>query len=721
MPHDNAQSVDSRGAYVTHIQGNQYNSFHMNNSENGNANHSPALRMINLIVSRKAFEALRRASVVDAQYNSRHRSCPPCDPDTRTDILNNIFEWLHGDNDRSICWLYGIAGSGKSAIAQTVSEHIAEKKLAASLFFNQMERDLCVKEYIIATIAYQLAISIPALKCHICDVITRDEAILRAVFADQLSKLIIEPLKSLSETCPSMVIVIDGLDECKDYGEVAQLMTQLSDPSDPHLHFQFLVTSRPEPFLRAVFEHPTMHPITTQFNLQDFGPDSDIRSFLERRLEEITRVRFEVMSEVSLPWPSSDNLDALVKKSAGLFIYASTLIMFISNQNNLPHKQLETALMHDASPISQGHSDLDRLYTQILSASSNVNHLLLVIGAIILVRMPLSPRALSYLLEIELGNVQLVLEKLHSVLSIPENPDTGVVAPFHLSLHDFLVSPDRAGRYFIDPHSRHTQLAKLCLKRISALPKFTFPPIRHPAGCWDDVVQCLQQADTANRMTIQYACHYWSSHVSESPRKGLTNDLKDFCRHRVFPWRMCMEIEARERNIIQIPENREMLLHDLHVRGRAVRRAAKMRAFKVLLCIAAALLPLSVWILAVSAPIVFHDTHPEAQVSQWLSPLLLLYAYLVARKGFSTWVVTAGLLTLDVLTALELVGQLSNAQYAAVIAMMTLIHIFIIIFWFAVPLVMALVCVHERGAITYVLEVELLIAVCPLFSPTVLR
>jgi hypothetical protein len=46
---------------------------------------------------------------------------------------------------------------------------------------------------------------------------------------------------------------------------------------------------------------------------------------------------------------------------------------------------------------------------------------------------------------------------------------------------------------------------------------------------------------------------------------------------------------------------------------------------------------------------------------------------------------------------------------------MMLIHIFIINFWFSVPLVMALVCVHERGAITYVLEAELLIAVCPLF------
>ena len=676
---------------------------------------------------------------MDAQYNSRHRSCPPCDPDTRTDILNKMFEWLYGDDDRSICWLYGIAGSGKSAIAQTISERIAEKKLAASLFFNQLERDLCVKEYIIATIAYQLAISIPALKRPICDVIMRDETVLQAVFADQLLKLIIEPLKSLPETYPSMVIIIDGLDECKNYSEVAQLMMQLSHPSNPHLHFQFLVTSRPEPFIRAIFEHPGINSMTTQFNLQDFRPDSDIRSFLERRLRDIPRVRFVVMSEVSLPWPSNHDLDTLVKKSAGLFIYASTIIMFISDQNNLPHKQLEAVLTHDASSISHVHSDLDRLYAQILSASSNVNHLLLVIGAIILVRMPLSPRALSYLLEIEFAHVQLVLEKLHSVLSIPENPDTGVVAPFHLSLHDFLVSRDRAGSYFIDPHLKHTQLARLCLKRISTLPKFTFPTVRHPAGCWDDVIQCLQQADTANRMTTQYACHYWPSHISESPRKELTNDLKDFCRHRVFPWRMCIEIEAQERNTIQIPEKQEMLLRSLRGRGRGrgrgrvVQGAVKMKTTKWFMWSTAMMVLLIVWILALLILTIFRDTctAPRQILAQIALCLLGLVFLRFGPPEAASWkVMTTVVLIMSVSITAEVFGLFRNAPpqlartAACIVGVMTML-----LTAPAVPIkVMAemaltssVECPHQQGVITCVMEAALLIAVGLLFYPTVLR
>jgi hypothetical protein len=81
-------------------------------------------------------------------------------------------------DSHSICWLYGIAGSGKSAIAQSISERIAKNELAASFFFNRRERERSGKEYIITTIAYQLAISVPPLKSVICDVIAKDETYL---------------------------------------------------------------------------------------------------------------------------------------------------------------------------------------------------------------------------------------------------------------------------------------------------------------------------------------------------------------------------------------------------------------------------------------------------------------------------------------------------------------------------------------------------------------
>jgi hypothetical protein len=82
--------------------------------ENGN---SPSLnRKGKTDLGTEAFEALRRVSSTDALYNSRYRSCPPCDPDTRTDILSKIFDQAHDVEAHRICWLYGIAGSDKSSL-----------------------------------------------------------------------------------------------------------------------------------------------------------------------------------------------------------------------------------------------------------------------------------------------------------------------------------------------------------------------------------------------------------------------------------------------------------------------------------------------------------------------------------------------------------------------------------------------------------------------------
>jgi hypothetical protein len=239
--------------------------------------------------------------------------------------------------------------------------------------------------------------------------------------------------------------------------------------------------------------------------------------------------------------------------------------MFVSDKDDIPHKRLNEVLVRGASPMPWGGTDLDQLYTQILSASSAVDHLMLVIGAIVFVKMPLSPRALSYLLEIEFGCVQLVLERLHSILSIPEDPNIGVVTPFHISLHDYLITRDHAGQFFLDPSLVHDQLAGCCLKRIRTLPKFTSPTFTRSKHCWNAVASYLQQVDTTNRITTQYACRYWSSHIFASSRKAHMDATKLFCFHYALPWRIFMEIEARTNNITQSPE--EMLIRDVRVRA----------------------------------------------------------------------------------------------------------------------------------------------------------
>lgn len=415
--------------------------------------------------------------------------------------------------------------------------------LAASFFFNRQDNNRCDTNRVVATIAYQLAISIPALKRTICDVIELDRTILTRRLEVQLEKLIIEPMRSLPQKDYSWIITIDALDECQDIDQMARLITRVINLP---IHLRFFITSRHEPRIPAEIRRAGL-----SYDLQDFQPDEDICLFLTRSLQSVRQARSHVMSHIPSLWPSGDALNILVKKSSGLFIYASTVARFIGDEYRIPHRQLEMVLENSSSP---GLTELDQLYMQVLSSSTpgNAEFVRSVVGAIVLLRNPLSPQALAYLLRIEIDDLQLLFEKLHSILlipdlSIPVNFVTGLVTTIHLSLYDFITCEDRSGPYFVDPSSKDADLAKYCLDRIATLPRLTFLTSRDPYQCRSAVAEYMECCDRAHKSATRYACYYWSSHLCEaSPsRKDLMGDMKKFSCHFLFPWCMFMQIDTQ--------------------------------------------------------------------------------------------------------------------------------------------------------------------------------
>ena len=80
------------------------------------------------------------------------------------------------------------------------------------------------------------------------------------------------------------------------------------------------------------------------------------------------------------PWPSEGIIDLLVQRSSGQFIYAATVLKFVGADFCSPTRQLAFVLMPDPTAFS----DLDQLYTQILSvypSSVNIVHVLGIISA----------------------------------------------------------------------------------------------------------------------------------------------------------------------------------------------------------------------------------------------------------------------------------------------------------------------------------------------------
>jgi hypothetical protein len=144
-----------------------------------------------------------------------------CHPNTRTAILERIKGWADPSRkteiDTFIVWLHGAAGGGKTAIGRTIAQWCErEGILLGEFFFSRADGTQDHITSFAATLAYRMAtLTLPATKKKISRVITRDPHIFSAPLANQMKKLVLEPLEA-EASCGIVprVIILDGLDEC---------------------------------------------------------------------------------------------------------------------------------------------------------------------------------------------------------------------------------------------------------------------------------------------------------------------------------------------------------------------------------------------------------------------------------------------------------------------------------------------------------------------------
>jgi hypothetical protein len=163
--------------------------------------------------------------VPDAAYDSI-QGVSGCMEGTRQEIIGTILEWIDGDSDQPVCWLNGAAGAGKSAISRTVASLCEESdRLCASFFFFRGAGRRSTITHFISTIAYGMALSIPATRPHIENVLQREHHILHRSHDRQFRKLIVEPIRSaVILPVRPMVMIIDALDECDDRQGIAEFI-----------------------------------------------------------------------------------------------------------------------------------------------------------------------------------------------------------------------------------------------------------------------------------------------------------------------------------------------------------------------------------------------------------------------------------------------------------------------------------------------------------------
>ncbi|KAF7372986.1 hypothetical protein MSAN_00505900 [Mycena sanguinolenta] len=301
-----------------------------------------------------------------------------------------------------------------------------------------------------------LALKVEWLRAPISQVVERNPSIVARSIAVQMQELISEPFSSHEHQDP-VVILIDGLDECDGHGVQGEVLRAIRHSSSNHpIFLRFIIASRPEPHIHQVFQSSTSH--CRSFNVEQSF--EDVRKYLRDEFSRIHRNHL-TMQNISSPWPACDVLEELVRKSSSYFIYASTIIKFIGDEDYHPPQRL--AMVQDASSTGSASpfEVLDQLYLTILASARRQSELIQILCAIVIFR--LVPRTIDQLFGLAQGETRLILRGLHSVLNIPWDDEDEIVS-HHASFLDFLNNHDRSGNFCVGILNNQISLARSLLQ-----------------------------------------------------------------------------------------------------------------------------------------------------------------------------------------------------------------------------------------------------------------
>ncbi|KAI4949110.1 hypothetical protein J4E91_005574 [Alternaria rosae] len=477
---------------------------------------------------------------IGASFNSHNEEHNArCLPDTRTKLLDEITTWANDKDGKSIFWLSGMAGTGKSTIARTIAQAFASRgQLGASFFFKKGEGERGNASRFFTTIATNLVACEPGMLPSIRKTLDEDSTIAHKSLKDQFEKLILQPLLGIKQPYSralARVVVIDALDECEQEEDIRVILQLLARTKDIRpMPLRIVATSRPELHIRLGFRE--MPNGTYQDVVLHEVPRStiehDIRLFLEHELGIIRKERM-----LASDWPSKQQILALVELAVPLFIYAATVCRYVGRKGGSPTVFLNKVLQYRKATFSQ----LDRTYLpvldQLLSEQEEdeketwLQAFREVVGSVVVLESPLSAVSLARLLQVSQEEIQCRLDSLHSVLSVPDSKDTPVRL-LHLSFREFLVDPQKQGKslFWVDKKRTHQKLASRCLELMSG-----------SSGLRQDMCSLsapgvlrseIDEGTIASSLPpdLQYACRYWITHLKQKAPSLLVRSHESYER-----------------------------------------------------------------------------------------------------------------------------------------------------------------------------------------------
>jgi len=454
---------------------------------------------------------LRANTSSGAFHNSAERfDQPKCHPHTRVAVINEIMA-LASDEEKNafFTWLYGPAGAGKTAIADSIAELFHEEgRLAAAFFFSRGANGRKDATRFISSLAYQLSMAIPEIQEWVSAAVDSDPLIFSRSLSAQMQALIVKPFNEAAKAEGSAqstllskprFIIIDGLDECdnpKSQTDILQVLLravqQLSVP------LFFLVASRPEYHIRDMFNRDQLNSLTNRIVLDDkYDPDGDIERYLRSAFDDIKRWH-PLSRHLPEAWPSDEEILRIVQKSSGHFIYAATVIRFVQSYRHRPLERLK--IIFGLSPPNRDlpFVELDALFTHILSSVADIDRVLEVLSLLLTVLGMTTSSHMEQLLSCDQGEIQMLLIDLHSIIRVPES-DADEIRILHASFRDYLIDRSRSGPFFIDLSEAYAKLAVRYINHINVGNGIFFVILPHRQS----INRNISNIDIVSRLSIR--------------------------------------------------------------------------------------------------------------------------------------------------------------------------------------------------------------------------
>ncbi|KAI9069181.1 hypothetical protein FKP32DRAFT_84827 [Trametes sanguinea] len=477
--------------------------------------------------------------------------------------MATIHAWLRPDDPglsslpqpiaepRSDCvlfWLFALAGVGKSTVAMTAASDWAKDQVLGAAFFAGRDGGRSDVRCIFRTIAYQLACGFPVFRAALTEILEQDPDLYASTPERQLKRLIADPVQAVKDHPDfprRLAIVIDALDECTDRAAVSTIVKSIALHHALLGPLRILLTSRPTEQITRGFLQDSLDKNTQRFDLTDV-PDTltrrDISSFVRSRFKEI-RTHWP---GIHFDWPSQPQVDKLLDLAGSLFIYASTAMLFVENDNARDPEGRLTQLLESGNAASI--SPLDALYEGVLTKAAEQlperlrKNLQQMLGMLVLAEERLTPATLATLLNLPSIDVRRTLPVLHAVMTVPAADDESTpIRLIHLSFTNFLVDGTRCTNkeFLVDSPVHHALIALRCLKVMQESLKHNICeiPSKHDHLLNNDIPGLAARISRYLLPALQYACRYFLHHLGQADiGEELLSALKEFCNTHLLHW-----------------------------------------------------------------------------------------------------------------------------------------------------------------------------------------